>query len=73
VFGRDFEIRNLEVESKLNEIGHLIGPVLPKGFGFTLLIFSFGPGGSMFYISNSDRRDMIKAMKEFIAKQEGHA
>jgi hypothetical protein len=35
----------------------------PK-FGFALLIFSFGEGGTMGYMSNARREDMILALRE---------
>ncbi len=66
----DFQIRNEEIEKKLKVIGEAIGESLPEGYGFNLLIFSFGKNGSMFYISNTERASMIEAMKEFIEKQE---
>ena len=63
----DFEVRNPEIEKTMQDLGHIIGPLMPKGFGFTLLIFSFQPG-SMFYISNAERDTMIQALREFIDK-----
>lgn len=53
----------------LRDIGGRIGAALPPGYGFNLMIFNFGEGGNMFYISNGERSDMIKAMREFIQKQ----
>lgn len=41
---------------------------LPVGMGFALLMFDFGPGGNMFYISNAQREDVLKSMQEFIDK-----
>lgn len=67
----NFTVRNPEIEDKLRDIGKLIGDSLPKTHGFTLLIYRYEPG-EMFYISNSVREDMIKAMKEFIEKNEKH-
>lgn len=66
----DFEIENTEIQTILNDMGKSIASGLPKGWGFNLLIFSFGEGGSTFYISNAQRADMISTMKEFIEKQE---
>jgi len=45
----------------------------PKSVGFVLLSFEFGKteGGRVNYISNADRRDMIAAMKEWLARAEG--
>jgi len=42
-----------------------------RKYGFALLVFPFGEDDGthrMNYISNATRRDMIKAMKEFIAR-----
>lgn len=69
----NYEIENAEVEGILNDIGQKLGEKMPAGFGFNLLIFSFGENGSMFYISNAQRPDMIAAMKEFIGKQEAES
>ena len=65
-----FEVRNAEVEKQLKEIGRAIAKDLPDGFGFTLFIFSFGEGGSTFYLSNANRDDMLAAMREFMERQE---
>lgn len=59
-----------DIQMTMKDIGRLIGSALPRGYGFNLLIFDFGEGGSMFYISNARRRDMLKLMKEFIEKEE---
>lgn len=44
-----------------------------KTMGFCLLLFPFsGKGdGRINYISNAERADMLTAMKEFIARNEG--
>lgn len=39
------------------------------GFGVTIFAFTFEPG-AMAYISTSDREDMIRSLKEWIAYQE---
>ena len=66
-----YEVKNKEIEKKLEEMGKIIGGQLPKGWGFTLLMFDYNTTkGSMFYISNGKREDMVKAMMEFISKQQ---
>ena len=65
-----FEVRNPEVEAKLKEIGRMLKASMPEGFGFTLLITSYGDGGSLFYMSSCDRQSMIATMREFIQKHE---
>jgi hypothetical protein len=72
-----YNVRSKDVEAALRELASLIKPQVPTGYGFTLLIFSYGAmglkgegkAGAMFYISSAQRDDMIKAMKEFIAHQ----
>ena len=64
-----FEVRNARIESELKGLGKTIAGKLPDGWGFALLIFSFGDGGSTFYISNAQRDDMVKAMHEFMERQ----
>lgn len=54
----------------LRRIGALIGKELPAGWGFNLLLFTYGEGGSLFYISSAERADVINVMKEYIAKFE---
>lgn len=66
----DFQVKHPEVEKALKDIGHTLAEQMPEGYGFSLLIFSYGEGGSMFYMSNAQRPDMIKAMKEFINREE---
>lgn len=63
-----YEVRNEAAEKMLNEVGKILRDATPPGFGFSLLVFSFGEGGSMFYTSNAQREDMIRAMQEFIQK-----
>lgn len=64
----NFEVRDEQAETMLKEIGKILKECCPKGYGFNLLVFTFGEGGNMFYCSNAQREDMIRAMQEFIAK-----
>jgi hypothetical protein len=64
-----YDVRNKEIETLLKDLGRLLHNRMPEGWGFTLTIFSFGPGGDLFYISDAKRDDMIRTMREFIAKQ----
>lgn len=67
----DFEVRSLEAERVLKQLGQVVGEACPPGYGFSLMIFDFeklGSTGAMFYISNANREDMINAMQEFIKK-----
>src|SRR4051812_33725969 len=54
----------------LKDLGARIAAALPSaGWGFALFIFSYGPGGSMFYVSSAQRADLIASLKEFINRQ----
>lgn len=63
-----YEVRDEKAEAMLKEIGQILKVACPSGYGFSLLVFSFGEGGNMFYTSNAQREDMIRAMQEFIQK-----
>lgn len=65
-----FERKNEDIAKLMRDIGTIINNQMPDGWGFTLMLFEFGENGSMFYISKSERSDMIKVMKEFIARQD---
>lgn len=61
-----------EIRKVGNDVGKIIGSVLPPGYGFALLIFGTGESaGRMNYISNANRDDMLAALKELIARFEG--
>jgi hypothetical protein len=64
----------------MNDIGRMIGNAVKETvkstgeeYGFALLMFGVKGDESsrMNYISNCDREDMLAAMKEFIARNEG--
>jgi hypothetical protein len=61
-----------EVRGAMKEVAAALAGVLPKGFGFSLLVFEMNvPTGFMNYISNANREDMLCALKELIANFEG--
>lgn len=64
-----------DLEIMVNGLGKTIMLALDswgKGsLGFALLVFDFGEAGNLAWISNAQREDMIKALKEFIDKQGG--
>lgn len=59
-----------DAEQAARRIGRIIGPSLPKGWGFTLMLYTFGVDGFSTYISNAERPNMILALKEMIEKLE---
>jgi hypothetical protein len=65
----DYQVRDTQAEKALELVGRAIRERLPKGYGFSLLLFQFH-GKNMFYTGNADRMDVIEAMKEFIRMHE---
>lgn len=63
-----FEVRNERAEKVLRDMGQSLREAMPQGYGFSLLIFSYGEGGDLFYTSSAQREDMIRTMQEFIEK-----
>lgn len=67
------------IENKHRKVMNILAGVIDdavQGHGFCLLVFPFadadgGMKGRMNYISNANRADMLVAMKEFIAHNEG--
>jgi len=53
----------------LREIGARVKETLPRGWGFVLLLFEFGENGALFYLADASRADVIRVMREFIARQ----
>lgn len=62
--------REQEASDMLQNIAKDIQEKLPEGMGFILLSYEFGDelGRKMFYVSNSDRTDVLTAMSEFIER-----
>jgi len=56
----------LEIESR--KIGKAIAHVMPEGVGFCFFMFNQGAGGGTTYLSNSNRDDAIKMLRDFLAK-----
>ena len=44
--------------------------LFPEGIGLTMFMHGFGDDKSFCYISNAQRKDMIKSLKEFIERAE---
>lgn len=74
-----FKVDNPKIKQLMNNLAVLLTSQMPKGWGFTLLIFEFNAdkdnnpvksSDSLFYISDANREDMIATMKQFIAESE---
>lgn len=67
----NFDVKNPQIEEVLRKVGEVIKEMTPPGWGFTVLLFDVNTTkGSMFYLSSARREDMVKAMKEFIEKND---
>ena len=60
------------VKSKMQKIEKKVDEELPNVYGFVVLSFNFGEGkdNERMYVSNANRQDIVKAMKEWIKKTE---
>lgn len=59
------------MEAKAREIARVIGPAFDQfGALFALLTFTKGAGGFSSYISNAERGDMVRALREMADKLE---
>lgn len=70
--GGPVEVHHLE---KMKEMGRRIdedlnGGVRPRKVGFVLLMFDMGRKGRMNYLSNTNREDMLKGLKELVKNME---
>lgn len=65
-----------ELEAKTKEIGQVIGDVVRKtcgeSMGFMFVTFNFGEAGHLAYVSNANREDMIKSLRELADNLEKH-
>lgn len=60
----------LELETFARGLVEALTEALPEGIGFALLLFHFGEGGNLAWISNAQREDMIRALREQLARFE---
>jgi hypothetical protein len=67
-----FEVHDESMKELMLELGNSLRESMPKGCGFTLFLFSYGPNGHMFYVSSANRKDMFSAIEEFLAKRGPH-
>lgn len=63
-----------EAETAARFLGQFIGTLTPPGWGFCLIMATFGEGGLSTYLSNCERPDTIKLLREMARKlQKGEA
>lgn len=54
----------------MRALAEMIGAVIPKGWGFALIVFPFERPGISNYVSNAQRPDMIQALHETVKRLE---
>lgn len=59
-----------ESERVMQSIARVVGNMVPQGWGFAVLCFSYGEGGFMNWVSTAQRQDMIKALREMAEQLE---
>ena len=59
-----------DVTDRLQDTARAIESNLPPGTGFVLLAFDHNQSGRLEYVANSERKDVVLAMREFIVKTE---
>lgn len=57
-------------EVKCREIARRLKGVMPEGWGFMLVLSSFGEDGFFTYLSDLQRADAIKLLREAVSKIE---
>lgn len=66
----NFEVENEIIHKLLKDIGAILNRAMPPNYGFMLMLFSYGEGGDLFYMSSAQREDIRKVMLEFMKKME---
>lgn len=57
-----------EMRPLLQMLARRVASGLPKGWGFNLMLFAYGTGGDLFYISSAQRADVLDIMREYIRR-----
>jgi hypothetical protein len=59
-----------KLEAACRRLGNTIGEVVGPGTAFMVVLSDFGDAGNMTYLSNVDRLDMVKMLRELADKLE---
>jgi hypothetical protein len=58
----------LALQGVVAEVARALGPALPAGIGFVVILSDFGNTGGMAYASSIDREGSISMMQELVDK-----
>lgn len=59
-----------EGEVACRQLAEALNETMPEGWGFTLILFSYGEDGFSTYISTAQRADMVASLRELCDKLE---
>jgi hypothetical protein len=60
----------MQTKEKMQELGRRVKAQLPEGTGYALFVFPHGQLGAANYVSDSERADVIEAVKGFVKRNE---
>ncbi len=66
-----YEVKNEQIQDVLQRTGKVVGDALPPGWGFALFLMSYGPTGSLFYMSSAERDGVIAAVAAWVERERG--
>lgn len=60
-----------EIVAMTKDLGKTLGDIMPKNWGFVLMIFPFGEKKEfLHYVSNANRDDVVTTMMEFVQRSQ---
>lgn len=58
----------MQTKEKMHELGRMVKAQLPEGVGYALFVFPHHQVGAANYISDSDRKDVVVAVSDFVKR-----
>lgn len=66
--GQATELIKDHPQTVLEAVAQVVDSMIPNDYGFIVLTYPHNVEDRCYYVSNSDRKDVVKAMEEFIKK-----
>jgi hypothetical protein len=60
----------MQTKEKMHNLGRMVKAQLPEGVGYALFVWKHGEAGAANYVSDSQRPDVIEAVKGFVKRNE---
>lgn len=64
------EKRRQELLAKMRDIGNVLREAVGKDAGFALFVFDWDEKGWLTYMSNAERSDMVRVLREHLERME---